>query len=197
MSSRTLMTAEEFAQLPPAETEDFELVEGELIPLSSGNLLHGKIRHNVERLVGNFLAENRIGVVLSEIDCRISTVTVRRPDVVIFLNDRLMGVNPKKIPGPFAPHIAVEVLSPSEAAVDVNRKVLDYLRSGSKEVWLLDEANGELFVQTNSPIRLLRVGDVLETPVLPGFSASVADLLAGFDPIQPSGQIQELPPAAR
>ena len=35
MSTKTLMTVEEFAQLRTADTEAYELVEGELIPLSS------------------------------------------------------------------------------------------------------------------------------------------------------------------
>ncbi len=87
----------------------------------------------------------------------------------------------KKIPLPFAPDIAVEVLSPSEIAFDVSRKVLQYLVGGSQEVWVLDHENGESFIQTDDGIRLLRGGKaVLETPLLPGFSAPIAKLLAGF-----------------
>ena len=44
MSTKTLMTVEQFAQRNTADTEDFELVEGELIPLSSGTPLHSEIR---------------------------------------------------------------------------------------------------------------------------------------------------------
>jgi Uma2 family endonuclease len=36
MSTKTLMTVEEFAQMHTAETEDYELVDGELIPLPTG-----------------------------------------------------------------------------------------------------------------------------------------------------------------
>jgi hypothetical protein len=36
MSTKTLMTVEQFARMHTADTEDYELVEGELIPLSSG-----------------------------------------------------------------------------------------------------------------------------------------------------------------
>jgi Uma2 family endonuclease len=68
------------------------------------------------------------------------------------------------------------VLSPSESAVDLNRKVLEYLAGGSREVWLLDNTNGELHVRTSAAIRLLRGNDVLESPLLPGFSHPVSDL---------------------
>ena len=82
---------------------------------------------------------------------------------------------------PFAPDIAVEVVSPSESFVEVNRKALEYLSAGSHGVWKLGHANRGVFIQTNSDIGLLQ-GDValLETPLLPGFSVSVGSLLAGF-----------------
>ena len=180
MSTTTFMTVEEFAQMACAETEDYELVEGELILLSSGTPRHACIRHNVERLVGIYFVLHPIGVVLSEVDCRLGEYTVRRPDISIFRLDRLAGIDWNKIPIPFAPDIAVDVLSPPERAIDVNRKALEYLAAGSQEVWQFDPANGEVFVQTNSGIRLLRGADVLETPVLPGFSAKVSELLAGL-----------------
>jgi len=44
MSTKTLMTVEDFALMTNSDIEDFELVEGELIPLSSGNPLRADIR---------------------------------------------------------------------------------------------------------------------------------------------------------
>ena len=61
MSTKAVMTVEQFAQLKTADTEDFELVEGELIPLSSGTPLHAIIRGRVERLVENYFERNPIG----------------------------------------------------------------------------------------------------------------------------------------
>jgi Uma2 family endonuclease len=85
MSTRTLITAEEFAQMNFPETEDYELVEGELIALPSATPMYAKIRHNVERLVGNYFDRNPLGTVLGEVDCRIADDTVRRPDLSMFL----------------------------------------------------------------------------------------------------------------
>lgn len=48
MSTTALITAEQFAQMHFAETEDYELVQGELIPLSSGTPKHAKIRNRLE-----------------------------------------------------------------------------------------------------------------------------------------------------
>ena len=180
MSTRTLITAEAFAQMNTPEMEDYELVEGELVALPSATPMHAKVRHNVELLVGIYFLQKPPGLVLSEIDCRIADDTVRRPDLSVFLGPRLQQIDLSKIPVPFAPDIAVEVLSPSESAIDVHRKVRDYMGAGSREVWILDHVNGELFVHTASGIRPLLGNDVLESPLLPGFSASVRSLLAGL-----------------
>ena len=180
MATATLMTVEEFARMTTPDTEDYELVEGELVPLSSANPRHAHVRDRLVQALWNYFDQSPTGVLLSEVDCRISQETVRRPDLSIFVAGRLDGIDQNKIPLPFAPDIAVEVLSPSESVVDVHRKVLGYLEGGSQEVWQHDHANGEVFVQTESGIRLLRGGAVLESPLLPGFSVAVTKLLAGF-----------------
>ena len=177
LDTKTLMTVDQFAQMRTAETEDYELVEGELVPLSSATPLHAKIRSRAERLIENYFERNPIGEAFAEVDCRLSDHTDRRPDLSIFLADHARQIDLNRIPVPFAPDIAVEVLSPSEAAVEVNRKALEYLSAGSKEVWLLDNINGEIFVQTDAHIRLLRGKDLLESPLLPGFSHPVDEIL--------------------
>ena len=88
--------------------------------------------------------------------CCFSGETVRRLDLAIFLANHWKAIDRNKIPVQFAPDIAVEVLSAHESAVDVHRKALEYLAAGSQEVWQLNHENGEIFVQTNSDIRLLR-----------------------------------------
>ena len=179
MSTKTLMTAEEFAHLETAENESNELVDGELIPLPSAIPLHGLIRDRLVQLVRNYFDRHPIGGTASETDCRITSDTVRKPDLSVFLGERWQQLDLYRVPVPFAPDIAVEVLSPSELAMDVTRKVRDYLSAGSQEVWLLDHDNCELQIRTKSGIRLLEGTDALTTPLLPGFSVSVADLLAG------------------
>ena len=179
MATKTLMTVEEFVQMDTAENEDYELVDGELIPLSSPILLHGIIRGRAERLIGIYFEANPTGGTVSETDCRVSYDTVRRPDLSIFLGERWQQLGLKTIPLPYAPDIAVEVFSPSEHVMEVNRKVRDYLSAGSREVWLLDHENVELHVRTKAGIRVLEGSDTLESPLLPGFSVGVAALLAG------------------
>ncbi len=178
MATATMMTVEEFAQMRTGELEDYELVEGELIPLSSGKPLHGIVRDRLGRVLGNYFERKPIGGAVAEVDCRVAEYTVRRPDLSVFLGPRALELDLDTIPVPYTPDIAVEVLSPSESAVDVHRKTLDYLAGGVQEVWILDTANCEIFIQTETTIQLLRGDRTLTSPLLPGFSAVVSQLLA-------------------
>ena len=179
-ATATLMTVEEFANMRTADTEAYELVEGELIPLPSATPLHAKIRRRLERLIEDYFERNPIGDVFSETDCRSEGRTIRRPDVAVFIGERSKQIDLQIVPVPFAPDIAVEILSPSESAIEVHRKAIEYLAGGSSEVWILDHANAELEIRTASGIRLLRSADIIDTPRLPGFSFTLPGLLAGF-----------------
>ena len=61
MGTKALITVEQFAQMHCADTEDYELVEGELIPLSSGTFRHNKIRDLLCHLLWIYLKGNPIG----------------------------------------------------------------------------------------------------------------------------------------
>jgi Uma2 family endonuclease len=178
MSTKALMTVEQFAEMRTGDTEDYELVEGELIALPSATPVHASIRDLVGHLIWMYFRGNPIGKSYGEVDCQVSDEVVRRPDVSVFLGrERLGQIDENRIPIPFAPDIAVEVLSPSESAIEVRRKVREYLRAGTREVWVLDHDNGEVLIETEGGIRVLQGADTLESTLLPGFSAPVADLI--------------------
>jgi Uma2 family endonuclease len=113
------------------------------------------------------------------VDCRTSDDTVRRPDVLIFRGSAWLLVDPDRIPLPFAPDIAVEILSRSEKAVEVNSKFAEYLAAGSAEVWLIDPKNIEVLARSTARARMFGAGETLESPLLPGFSFGVSATLAG------------------
>jgi Uma2 family endonuclease len=180
MGTKTLMTIEQFSQMQTADTEDYELVEGELVPLSSATPLHAGIRDLIGHLLWGYFKGNPVGKAFAEIDCRTSDDTVRRPDISIFLGDRVHQIDLTAIPVSFAPDIAVEILSPSESAMQLRRKVLDYLRAGSREVWLVDSFNREVEMRTNPGSRVLAETDHLTTPLLPEFKVPVAKLFVSL-----------------
>jgi Uma2 family endonuclease len=177
MSTKTLMTVEEFARMKTADTEDYELVEGELVLLASGTPKHSIIRDNLARIFHGYFRKKPGGLAISETDCRIFPETIRRPDVAVFLEEKAQRIDQNKYPVPFPPDIAVEILSPSEAAMDLNRKVNEYLKAGCLEVWVIDHLSDEMFIHTDSSsVRLVRGDETVETPLLPGLSVRLRDL---------------------
>ncbi len=83
-----------------------------------------------------------------------------------------------------APDLTVEVLSPTNRAGEMGRKIVDYLTHGVREVWVVDpEARTIIVHQPGAVPRLLRGGDVLDGgDVIPGFSVPLAFLVAGLAP---------------
>lgn len=161
------MTVEELAELNIPETEDYELVDGELVPLASGSLLHSLIQGKLLYLLANYFDVYPPSAAVTSLHCQLGERLVRRPDVAVFLGDQWRQIDRYRTPAALTPDIAVEVVSPSEHILDVTRKVREYLEAGAKEVWFVDEANGEVQVRTTGSIRLLEAGDTLSTPLLP------------------------------
>ena len=172
------MSVEQFAAMPREEAIHYELVEGELIRVASGTPKHAWIRDGLCSELREFLRRNACGIVLAEVECLTAGDTVRRPDISFLPKDRWRLVDPDKIPLPFPPDITVEVLSVSESAIDVKRKVHEYLGAGSQEVWVIDSVNSEIMIRTTTGVRFLSAENMVESPLLPGFSISVSAVLA-------------------
>jgi Uma2 family endonuclease len=104
--------------------------------------------------------------------------TVRAPDCAFIRKERIPANGiPKKF-WPFAPDLAVEVLSPSDSASDVFEKIDEWLDAGTRLVWLVDPDKKTVTVHAaKRPAIKLRLGDTLEgEDVLPGFKLPVADI---------------------
>jgi Uma2 family endonuclease len=81
------------------------------------------------------------------------------------------------------PNPAVEVLSESNTAPEMERKVGEYFANGVELVWLIDPADRTVRVY-RSPSDVTELGptDTLDGgAVLPGFSLSLAELFAELD----------------
>jgi Uma2 family endonuclease len=153
-------------------------VQGELIPVPSPTLKNSLIRDNLLFLLKAWSSSRSLAKAVSEMDVRTISGTVRRPDISIFSAEQIGRFDMNAVPVPESPMIAIELLSPSEGMIAVGRKVAEYLRAGSDEVWLIDHDNREVHVRTADAERLLRDGKTLESGLLPGFGVSISDLFA-------------------
>jgi len=73
---------------------------------------------------------------------------VRGADVAVNTRESV-GPNPPEGLFPGAPLVAVEVVSPSNKATDLERKVSQYLAAGAQEVWLVYPDSRKLYVYSS------------------------------------------------
>lgn len=86
--------------------------------------------------------------------------------------------NPDKFIGG-APDLAIEIISPSERASAIKRKIGQYLEHGAAVVWVVYLDREEVHIYDSTGERVLRTGDVLEVPaLLPGFSLPLAEIFS-------------------
>ena len=178
MASKTLLTLEQFEQLPD-DGMRHELDEGELVSMPPTAIDHGEIQLEVAYLLKKFVRSRSLGTVLVETGFRLSRGTVRAPDVSFIRADRMRKRDRQRL-FEGAPDLAVEVISPSESASDIAHKVEQYLHAGA-EVWVVVYPRSRTvhMYEPSKTGRVLEAGDLLESPaLLPGFSVSVSELFS-------------------
>ena len=180
---RTLVTAEQFLELEGREKfPRYELVQGEVVEMAPPGGIHGGIAASLTIALGSYLRQNNLGRVVVETGYRIQRDpdTVRSPDVSFITADRLPpgGLPRGFIEGP--PDVAVEVVSPSDTANEVEAKVHDYLRAGTRRVWVIYYGTRRVLAYfEDGSVKWYQEGDTLkDEEVLPGFLLPVSELFA-------------------
>jgi Uma2 family endonuclease len=175
------MSVAEFIALPK-DGRRYELVEGELIEMAGSNSQHAWISMRIGHYLMVYVEANDWGRVYSS-DARYETVsetptskaTVRMPDVSFVQTSRL-PVPEDIYTMPFAPDLAVEVLSESNEYGDMENKVNEYFSKGGRLVWVVNVWRREVYVyrvgkrerETFAATEELDGGDIL-----PGFKLPV------------------------
>ncbi len=139
MSYPRLTTAEQFFANQPASR--CELVNGVVHMMSPAGGGHGRIAVNVAVLLDRYVRGQSIGRLYgAETGFIISTNpdTVRAPDAAFVKQSRLAEIIDESKFLPFAPTLAVEIISPSDSFIEVEAKAQDWLSSGCELVLLLD-----------------------------------------------------------
>jgi Uma2 family endonuclease len=176
MATRPRFTAEDLWRLPRIAGRR-ELVDGDIVAMAPVGALHAWIAGKVALHLGRHVEARGGGHVLAgDLGCVLALPSdperVRAPDVAFVSAARLpAGRLPAKfLPG--APDLAVEVLSPSDTAADVEQRVRDWLDGGSRLVWVLAPASRTATVyRPDGSARLLREPESIDgEDVLPGLS---------------------------
>ena len=156
----------------------YELIEGELILVPRPRLKHQKIGLKIANFFVNFLEQNPIGEIYSDVDVYLGDKVVA-PDVLFIAKERLNIAGELNIQG--APDLVVEVLSPSTASYDKKIKSQLYFTNGVKEYWLVDPDQQlvEVLIAGEKEWRWAGVfdqEDVLTTALLPGLQVKLDEV---------------------
>jgi Uma2 family endonuclease len=178
MSTRTrLMTADEFLQMPDDHLHH-ELVRGEVLTMSLPGGEHGEVAGEIFRLIANHVRQTKLGkTYAAETGFLIERDpdTVRGADVGFVRTERLAQITKPKKHVPFAPDLAVEVVSPNDRTDAIEEKVQEWLMAGSKAVWLANPTTRSVTVHRPGaePITLTEDQEIDGGDVLPGFACRV------------------------
>jgi len=172
------MTAEQFDALPEEEGRKWELLDGELIEVSSATPEDKLILMQLLSLLHVYARKRKLGVVLPETDLAVRKDTRLRPDLGFFSAETWRYVDVKRVPVVETPDIAIEIISPSETGRMIDRKLDAYLKWGVQEVWLIYPETRTLFVHTSVGAQRLSEGAFLTSELIPGFRAQIGDLFA-------------------
>ncbi len=139
---RTTLTMEEFLELPEGPAGKRELLRGELIDLPAAKRKPTQAAHRLyERLKAGAAAAGLKGAVYLEMGYQLGPRHWLQPDLSI--------THPKQGGDDYfagSPLLAVEIVSASNTARQIEFKIEDYLAFGAAEVWVLNPDSRHLWV---------------------------------------------------
>ena len=159
-----------------------ELVEGVIVDMSRPGWEHGEILSFIHGMVALYVRKNGLGrVAVGDTGFLLERRedgkdTVRGIDLAFIGKD-----NTAKLPRAgwttIAPDLAVEVISPSNKASDIQLKIRQLLAAGTSLVWVVYPELRSIAIHRADGATTLSENDLLSGGgVLPGFEVRVADI---------------------
>jgi Uma2 family endonuclease len=184
--SRRVCTEADWQALP-ADGRVHELIEGELVRRPKEDAIHHHICLRLSAALLAFAETRRLGAVWDfTTGFHMDNCNVRVPDISFVTRARLRQPGCKRslrrlFPGP--PDLAVEILSRHHTRQEIDLRLKDYFRSGSRLAWIVDaEAQQLEACHSLTERRWVGSGGFLEGEVLlPGFRYRMADLFKDWD----------------
>ncbi len=172
-------TYEEYYRLD--DEKRYEVLEGELIEMSSPSSEHQIISTNLGATLWNYVHNKRVGkIIAAPLDVIFDEQNTFQPDIVFISNGNKQIIQERGIFGP--PNLVVEVLSKSTEKKDRRLKFKAYEKFGVKEYWIVDpgKKSMEMFVLEKSGFTLycsVHNDDPLKSRVFPDFSVRFSELI--------------------
>jgi len=141
---------------------------------------HGAIAAKLNYFLVAYVMENPVGTVYADNTSYVlesdahGVELIRVPDVSFVRTERIDRENPNSSHY-LAPDIAIEVISPSETGTEIRRKLKDYLRTGTRQVWQVYPDTKEIMVWlADGTVNTYEIGQTIPGgELLPGFELDV------------------------
>lgn len=188
MSTTTrLITADELLVMSHRDEHGndcrLELIRGEVKRMSPTGRLHGKICLKLGAALFDFIESNDLGEALGAetgFTVEHDPDSVLGADIAFVSKERLQDAGDADKFLPFAPDLAVEVLSPGNRPGEMNEKISLYFGAGALQVWVVNPQRRTVAVYSSpTEVRILGEQETLEGgDVLPGFSYDLSKLFS-------------------
>jgi Uma2 family endonuclease len=159
----------------------YELVDGQIVEKPVG-ARQSAIGGTLDQFLGAFARTNRLGRVIPEIVYRLDKAKdlQRRPDVSFVSDARwpFRRLPPDVGVWDLIPDLAIEIISPSNSADEVQEKRLEYFQAGVRGVWVVYPKQREVHVFTSpTTVNIITAEQELDGgDLLPGFRLPLATL---------------------
>jgi len=166
--------------------ELYEIVNGERKEIPHMGALAGTLATMLVEFINAYARPRRLGLAVIEVLFRLRPGRPsRRPDVAFMALDRWPITDPSMDDPPewdVVPNLAVEVISPTNSAVDTEEKLRDYFDAGVQLVWVIYPGLRRIYVyESRTQVRVFEENAELDGgTVLPGFRLPIADLFAAM-----------------
>jgi len=164
-------------ELKPGER--FELIDGVAYAMAAPNTEHQRISMILSAVLFNYFQDKPCRPFAAPFDVRLfyeeneSDDTVVQPDLVVVCDPAKLG----KEGCEGAPDLVIEILSPSNTAIEMHRKLGLYQDAGVREYWVIDPDQKliEIYRLINDHYEpyMLRLGDTVQSPLFSGLAIPV------------------------
>ena len=183
LTQTRLITANEFLEWPDEPGMRQELIRGEVVTMSLAGGRHGKVAMEIGGLIWLHVRTFKLGDTYAAetgFIVKHNPDTVRGADAAFVRKERLATIAKPEKQLPFAPDLAVEVVSPNDEDDEVEEKAQMWLRAGSLLVWIVDPENRtvKVYRPDADPVTLREDQEIDGGDVIPGFHCRVADFFA-------------------
>ena len=159
-----------------------ELVEGVIVDMSRPGWEHGEILMSIAGRIHSHVLANDLGrVAVGDTGFVLERRedgkdTVRGLDLA-FVSKERASEHLSSGWTTIAPDLAVEIISPSNKASDIAKKIWQLLQAGTSMIWIVYPELQHIAVHTNDGTFKLKESDLLTGgDILPGFEVRVADI---------------------